>query len=357
MEKRCHNSRRAIGDGLTKIKLSAESDEFDITIDVTNQGRLCPSRNGRDFSSTPAVQRQKYAVRACIIFNPTAKGDKAKHFLRHLGEIGAECVLKKTSGPGDARKLAADAVCEGFETVVAAGGDGTLNEVLNGIGDAPDGFQRARLGFLPLGTVNVFARELGISTRLEAALQTLRQGRETLIDLPGVEFTGNGARTRRYFAQLAGAGLDALAIELVSWQHKKKIGPLAYVIAGLKALRQPQFQISVSDGQRNVTGELVLIGNGRLYGGDFEIFPGADLRDGLLDACVFPRANWRLLARCGPKLLLQKKLPQDAAVHLRAASFTLTSSPAAPMEIDGELSGHLPGMFSVERSRLRVIVP
>ena len=296
-------------------------------------------------------------MRACIIFNPTAKGDKAGHFLRHLGEIGAECVLKKTSGPGDARKLAADAVREGFETVVAAGGDGTVNEVLNGLGDVPAGFQCARLGFLPLGTVNVFARELGISTRLEAALQTLRQGRETRIDLPSVEFSENGRRTRRYFAQLAGAGLDALAIELVSWQHKKKIGPLAYVIAGLKALRQPQFQIQVSGGERSVTGELVLIGNGRLYGGDYEIFPGADLRDGLLDACVFPRANWRLLARCGPKLLLQKKLPLGAAIHLRAATFTLASSPAAPMEIEGDLAGRLPAVFSVERSRLRVVVP
>jgi diacylglycerol kinase (ATP) len=311
----------------------------------------------RDLSSTPAFQPQKYAVRACVIFNPTAKGDKAKRFLRHLGEIGAECVLKQTSGPGDARKLAAEAVREGFETLVAAGGDGTLNEVLNGIGDAPDGFQRARLGFLPLGTVNVFARELGISTRLEAALQILRKGRETLIDLPGVEFSENGRRARRYFAQLAGAGLDALAIELVSWQHKKKLGPLAYVIAGLKALRRPQYQINVSGGGRNVIGELVLIGNGRLYGGDFEIFPGADLRDGLLDVCVFPRASWLVLAYCGPKLLLRKKLPQGATVHLRAASFTLTSLPAAPMEIEGDFVGRLPATFSVERSRLRVIVP
>jgi YegS/Rv2252/BmrU family lipid kinase len=308
-------------------------------------------------SSTPAAQTQKYAVRACIIFNPTAKGDKAKHFFQHLGEIGAECALKKTSGPGDARKLAADAVRESFETVVAAGGDGTLNEVLNGIGDVPEGFQRVRLGLLPLGTVNVFARELRIPLRLEAALETLRQGRETVVDLPCVDFSEKGQQVRRYFAQLAGAGLDALAIELVSWQHKKKVGPLAYVIAGLKALNRPQFQIKVSDGEQSVTGELVLIGNGRLYGGDYEVFPGANLRDGLLDVCVFPRANWRLLARCGPKLLLQKKLPQGAAIHLRAPSLTLTGSPAAPMEIEGDLAGRLPATFSVEPSRLRVIVP
>lgn len=296
-------------------------------------------------------------MRACLIFNPTAKGDKARHFLRHLGDIGTHWTLKKTSGPGDARQLAAAAVREGFETIVAAGGDGTLNEVLNGLGDAPDGFQRARLGLLPLGTVNVFARELGIPTRLEAALEILGAGREIRIDLPSVEFDANGRRRRSYFAQLAGSGLDARAIELVSWSLKKKIGPLAYVVAGLQALRQPQRQITVSDGSKSVTGELVLIGNGRLYGGDFEIFPGADLQDGVLHACIFPRANWRMLLRCGPGLLLRQRLPAGLTVPLRGARLTLTSSPAAPLEIEGDLAGHLPATFSVQPGGLRVIAP
>ena len=72
----------------------------------------------------------------------------------------SQCALKATTAPGDARRLAAEAVADGFELIVAAGGDGTVNEVLNGLGDAPDGFARARLGVLPLGTVNVFAREI-----------------------------------------------------------------------------------------------------------------------------------------------------------------------------------------------------
>ena len=296
-------------------------------------------------------------MRTCVIFNPTAKGNKARHFLRHLDDLGAGWALKKTSGPGDARRLAADAVREGFETIVAAGGDGTLNEVLNGLTDAPGGFQRARLGLLPLGMANVFARELGISTRLEAALATLRQGREIRIDLPCAEFSAGGRRTRRYFAQLAGAGLDAHAIELVSWSLKKKIGPLAYVAAGLQALRQPQLQITVSDGTTRATGELVLIGNGRLYGGDFEIFPGAQLRDGCLHARIFPRANWPLLLRCGPGLLWRKRLPSGAAMTMQATTLTLTSSPPAPLEIEGELAGHLPATFSVQPAGLRVVAP
>src|SRR5215470_1936506 len=100
--------------------------------------------------------------RTCVIFNPTARGEKARRFRRHLDAIGAQSALKQTAAPGEARRLAAEAVEEGFEIVVAAGGDGTLNEVLNGLGDAPGGFERVRLGLLPLGTVNVFARELGL---------------------------------------------------------------------------------------------------------------------------------------------------------------------------------------------------
>src|SRR5215831_17337997 len=118
-------------------------------------------------------------MRRCVIFNPTARGEKAQRFRRNLDAIGSQSEFKQTAAPGDARRLAAEAVKEGFEIVVAAGGDGTLNEVLNGIGDAPDGFQRACLGVLPLGTVNVFAQELAIPAKLEAAWDIIVKGRET----------------------------------------------------------------------------------------------------------------------------------------------------------------------------------
>jgi hypothetical protein len=113
------------------------------------------------FSSTKTARAKIIrAVPICVIFNPAARGNKARHFRRQLDAIGSQCALKATAAPGDARRLAAEAVDDGFDLIVAAGGDGTVNEVLNGIGDAPDGFARARLGVLPLGTVNVFAREL-----------------------------------------------------------------------------------------------------------------------------------------------------------------------------------------------------
>jgi diacylglycerol kinase (ATP) len=297
------------------------------------------------------------SVRICVIFNPTARGDKARRFRRHLDEIASQCALKSTSGPGDARKLAAEAVKEGFGIVVAAGGDGTVNEVLNGIGDVPSGFDRTRLGVLPLGTVNVFARELGIPSRLEKAWEIIRAGHETMIDLPTVEFSSNGERKCRFFAQLAGAGLDARAIELVKWQVKKAIGPLAYVMAGMHALLGPPAAISVSVGSQTATGGLVLIGNGRLYGGEFRLFPKADLRDGLLEVCVLPRVTWMTLARCSPGLLLRGRLPESVTQVFQAPSLNLTSPVPAPVQIDGELIGHLPATFSMARSKLKVMAP
>jgi diacylglycerol kinase (ATP) len=293
-----------------------------------------------------------------VIFNPSARGEKARRFRRHLDEIGREAALKLTSAPGEARRLAAEAVSEGFEIVVAAGGDGTVNEVLNGIGDAPEGFERARLGVLRLGTVNVFGRELGLPARLGPGWEVIRRGREARIDLPSVEYaSNNGARRRHYFAQMAGAGLDARAIELVQWSLKKKIGPLAYVVAGLQALASAPAQITAVGGQRTTTGGLVLVGNGRRYGGDFRIFRDADWQDGMLEVCVLPRVDWLTLARCAPPLLLRGLLPASATEEFKAESLTLTSPLPAPLEVDGELVGHLPATFSIERGRLRVVVP
>jgi YegS/Rv2252/BmrU family lipid kinase len=296
-------------------------------------------------------------VRICVIFNPAARGNKARHFRRHLDEIGGLSALTATTAPGDARRLAAEAVGEGFDLIVAAGGDGTVNEVLNGLGDAPDGFARTCLGVLPLGTVNVFARELALPLRIEQAWEVLQRGREKRIDLPRVEFSENGIRRQCYFAQLAGAGFDARAIELVDWSHKKKIGPLAYVIAGLKALRERQPKITVRTGGQSVTGEFVLVGNGRFYGGPVPAFPQADLRDGFLDICILSRLNWWTLMRCVPGLLTSRKPPASIAQFIQAAKFDLAGEPRTAFELDGEWVGHLPATFSVERERLRVIVP
>ena len=188
----------------------------------------------------------------CVIFNPTARGDKARHFRRHLDEFAAGVALKPTQAPGHGRRLAAEAVRDGFETVVAAGGDGTVNEVLNGIADTPDGFARARLAVLPLGTVNVFARELGLPLRLAEAWQVILNGRERLIDAPFVEHHVEERPQRRYFARAAATEpavhLHAVVKGSVFWaQHRafrdalRRQPRLAMEYAALKRRLAQQF--------------------------------------------------------------------------------------------------------------------
>jgi diacylglycerol kinase (ATP) len=265
--------------------------------------------------------------------------------------------LRATSAAGDARRFATEAVAEGFDLIVAAGGDGTINEVLNGIGDAPEGFTRARLGVLPLGTANVFARELGMPRCFERSWEILQRGRELAIDLPRVEFLENGIRQTRYFCQLAGAGLDARAIELVDWHHKKQVGPLAYLIAGLRALRGKKPRITVHADGHSASGEWVLISNGRFYGGAFALLPEANWHDGQLDLGVLPRANWQTLLRHVPGLLLRGTLSAGALLRLRTNRFELTSDAPAGFELDGERVGNLPATFTLGPEKLRVIAP
>jgi len=125
----------------------------------------------------------------------------------------------------------------------------------------------------------------------------------------------------------------------------------------LKALRGRLPKITARVDGQTVTGELILIGNGRLYGGPFKIFPEADLRDGLLDLCIFPRTNWLTLLRCAPGLLLRRKLPDGVAQRFRTSAFELTSDLPASFELDGEWVGNLPATFSVAHEQLRVAVP
>ena len=296
-------------------------------------------------------------MKTCIIFNPVARGEKAQRFRKQVSAFGQACALKPTTGPGAGRALAADAVREGFDTIVAAGGDGTLNEVLNGIGDEAEGFARVRLGVLPLGTANVFAKELGLPMEVGRAWQIIQSGRERTLDLAAAEFTESGQPARRYFAQMAGAGLDARAIELVDWEQKKRFGAVAYVIAGIKAIRGGLPQIVATNGTQTCAGELALIGNGRFYGGRFVLFPQADLGDGLLDVTIFPRVDWSTVVRCGWRVLTRQSPTAGTALHFQGKSIQLSCSSPAPFQVEGENVGHLPATFSIQPARLRVIAP
>ncbi|HUD48646.1 MAG TPA: diacylglycerol kinase family protein [Candidatus Baltobacteraceae bacterium] len=295
-------------------------------------------------------------MQTCVIFNPSARGEKAEAFCSELTSLHPGCVVRRTVAQGQARSLAAQAVREGFSTVVAAGGDGTANEVVNGIGDVPGGFAASRLGILPLGTVNVFARELGLPRTVGGMAKAIAAGREQAVDLGRAEFTGNGKAESRYFLQLGGAGVDSRAIELVSWELKKKFGPLAYVWAGLRAAREEQPLITVEAGNR-AAGQLVLLGNGRFYGGSFAVFPEASLQDGLLDICVIEKLSMRRIVEFGLGIVTGRLYRFCPALHLRSSNFKLSSDRRVLVQLDGENAGELPATFSVAPKVLRVIVP
>lgn len=295
-------------------------------------------------------------MKTCVIFNPAARGDKARRLRKRLDEIATVAELRPTLAPGDARRLAAEAVCEGFTTIVAAGGDGTLNEVMNGLADA-DGFARTRLGVLPLGTVNVFAKELNLPHDFAGAWAAIQRGREIVIDAAWAEHVVAGRTERRYFAQLAGAGLDSRAVELVSWKLKKRFGPIAYLIAGFQALAENLPAIEVSNGRETASGQLVLIGNGKFYGGRFPIFPRADLTDGVLEAVIYPRVNLAVAARSGWGMLTGNFHTGGQTIQLRGAELELKSARPIPFQLDGENVAPLPVKFGIAGKLLRVIGP
>jgi len=262
-----------------------------------------------------------------------------------------------TTCPGDARTLAAKATRNGYTDIIAAGGDGTLNEVVNGIGDVPGGFEKVTFGFLPLGTINVFARELGLPLKWQNAWQIASSGKTTKIDVVLAEFTNaTGALEKRYFVQLAGAGLDARAVELVSWKQKKIIGPMAYIISGFRALSERHAVIDVQ-GNESARGELVLFGNGRLYGGSFNFFPRASLQDGLFDVSVFPKVTAFQLIKGVIGMYTGSVYRMCNAQQMQAAKVRLSSSGHVPLQLDGDLVGQLPATLTALPGVLRVRVP
>jgi diacylglycerol kinase (ATP) len=293
----------------------------------------------------PTIARTRFMAKLFVIFNPAARGEKSQRLRRFLeSKAGPDVTLAPTQRPGDATRLAREA--QGI--VVAAGGDGTINEVVNGIGESG-----ATLGVLPLGTANVFARELRIPTDLPRAWALIERGTTRTVDLACAEFAG----TKRWFVQLAGVGLDAQAVRMASWELKKRIGPLSYVWAGLQALQQRASPVEVvgADGALLASGAAVLIGNGRLYGGPFRLFPKARLDDGLLDVCVFEKV--------GHFNALRHALGVFCGIHTRwwgvqyfqAAQFACRAASPTAVQLDGEDAGDVPVLFRLSARALRVI--
>jgi YegS/Rv2252/BmrU family lipid kinase len=281
----------------------------------------------------------------CIILNPRAKGERAKRVFDRLHTLLPDAHFERTKEAGHARELARRACEEGYDVVIAAGGDGTVNEVVNGVAGFP-----VRLGILPIGTVNVFAMELGIPSKLELAVECILAGHAQSVDLA----MANG----RHFVQLAGVGLDAQTVKETDWEFKKALGPLSYVVTASQVVaRQAPVLTIKRDRGGDLTGAFVLVGNGKLYGGPFEFFPDADMNDGLLDVCVFEKMSHFDLVRYFQGILLGRLKHYPDVKIFKTARLEISAEEEVPMEVDGELHGQLPALFTVSRSALRVIVP
>ena len=281
--------------------------------------------------------------RICIIANPAARGVKAR--LQHLERLTRDVVIKTTRGPGDAEAHAERAVEQGYATIVAAGGDGTVNEVVNGIGTSA-----VTLGILPMGTVNVFALELGIPFNLVAAWKVIRGRKTRAIDLA----SANG----HFFVQMAGVGLDAQIVERNNRQIKKVLGPLSYLLTATQVAAEKPPRVRVTcDENPTVEGSFVLIGNGRFYGGPFSLFDQADLQDGLLDVCVFRHMNYVALMRYFRGALFGSLSKFSDVHYFKARHVLVQANRHVPLEADGELAGHTPVEFTIRRRKLRVLVP
>ncbi len=291
--------------------------------------------------------------RIFAIFNPAARGEKSRRLCQFLESKMADnpaLTLARTRGPGDARPLVMQAVADGYKVILAAGGDGTINEVVNGIGQSG-----VALGILPLGTTNVFARELGIPLDLAGAWTVIERGRTRTVDLPLARFGG----TERYFVQLAGVGFDAAVVRAASWELKKKIGPFSYVWAGLKAASQKHADVEVglNNAAHRARGASVLIGNGRFYGGQFKLFPEAKLDDGRLDVCVFENAGFFNMLRYAQAALRGAHMRLRGVQYFQADQFICRAPATVPFELDGEDVGQAPVQFSVLPRALCVIAP
>ncbi|MBV9674660.1 MAG: diacylglycerol kinase family lipid kinase, partial [Verrucomicrobia bacterium] len=250
--------------------------------------------------------------KVCIIFNPAARGEKAQFLLSRLATLAKEVIIESTQVPGEATKLAINAVKAGFEAVVAAGGDGTINEVVNGIGESG-----VKLGILPIGTMNVFAYELGLPiNEVGRCWEIILQGRLRKIDL--------ALANDQYFVQLAGVGLDAQVLLETDLGQRRMVGPLSYVVSAAHAMSRPAPQLQVTiPGLNTAQASFVLVGNGRNYGGPFCFFPGAKNDDGLLDVLLFKSQGYFEMFRYLQQMLLGNHSTNSDLEYLQCTSLTI----------------------------------
>lgn len=295
--------------------------------------------------------------RAVLISNPRAgrggatRAREIARFRSYLDARGVEVEVWDTTAPGDATLFAARAASEGVREVVASGGDGTINETLQGLVGTD-----VRLAIWATGTANVLARELRLPFDAEGAAQVFARGRGARVSVGCATNDESGAQ--RYFFLMAGVGLDASVVRNVSLAFKRRVGQFAYWFAGFDHLRQwplPTFTLDV--GGEQIPSTFAIIGNAAGYGGGLKITPRARLDAPDFEVCVVnsqSRARYLyLLTRAMSGAGVSENL--RGVRFLRATSLRATGD--ALVQTDGELIGALPMTFEVVPDSIEIVVP
>jgi YegS/Rv2252/BmrU family lipid kinase len=288
-------------------------------------------------------------TKAVIIGNPNSGRAGSRGYLERCAKIlrsgGLTVEVMNTEHPDHATELATLA---GDRLVVAAGGDGTVNEVINGLEE------NATLGILPLGTANVLARELGLPLDVEQACQRILNGERTRVDI-GVATNREGVERR--FACMAGVGFDAHVVRAVTPRLKNYLGTLAFALTAFRVLFGKEFppvQV-VHEGTTHVV-RFVIIANAHHYGGDFRVSRPGLLTSGQLKTILVERVSTLLRPDVFAGIMARRPLDRSMpSFFARELCVTAPDGAEVPVQLDGELWGHLPMSFRVEPGGLGVI--
>ncbi len=269
-----------------------------------------------------------------------------------MRESGHDASLAPTTGPATAGDIARRAIAGGANLVIAAGGDGTINEVIEGMAHST-----VPLGVLPAGTANVLANETGMSTNLEKAARNLAACRERRIAL-GLLRAG-GTAMPRYFLLMAGVGLDARIVYNVSAGLKRRLGKLAYWAAGMSIVgrRLEEFEVKV-DGKPQRS-SFALVSRVRNYGGDFEIACQTRLMDDTFEVVLFEGSNSARYLKYFTAMALKRLGKVSGVTVLRAhkVSISAAADPRVHIQVDGEYAGRLPASIEIVPDALTLLLP
>lgn len=296
-----------------------------------------------------------------VILNPIAGrgagGRLAPQIAEWLHELDYDFQLVTTTAPGHARALAREAVARGAGTVVAVGGDGTLNEVLNGVMQGNPAPVDVALGVLPIGTGNDFAFGAGLSLDLEKACHTVARGESRQIDVGRMQADDEEPL---YFGNGVGMGFDAFA-NIESRKVRRVRGFPVYMIAVLRTLafyyHAPETVVSI-DSERFVQPSLMIsVMNGRRLGGGFYTTPDSRMDDGLLDLCMATKVSRLRMVGFVPQLMLGSHTRDRKVTMGRGRKVTVVSDSPWAAHVDGEICGVGARRFEMELfpQRLRLI--